>query len=182
MVHKTQERGMVTIADINKTTQECINNANKLFGVDLSKTSIVYNLRGKAAATAGWKNGFDGAYSFKLRYNKEAIVVDTVDFIKNTIPHEVAHLVCAALPHLGKNHDRGWKVICRRLGGHGERCHTLNLTPGRRTKRYVYTATCGTNIEVSSVRHGKIQRRGAVYILRATSGKVNRDCSYKLAA
>jgi predicted SprT family Zn-dependent metalloprotease len=38
-----------------------------------------------------------------------------------TVAHELAHCVCFRNPMLGSNHDRGWKAVCRDMGGDGSR-------------------------------------------------------------
>jgi predicted SprT family Zn-dependent metalloprotease len=38
-----------------------------------------------------------------------------------TVGHELAHCVCFRDPMLGSNHDRGWKSVCRDMGGDGSR-------------------------------------------------------------
>jgi predicted SprT family Zn-dependent metalloprotease len=42
--------------------------------------------------------------------------------LEDTVPHEIAHFVCQ-VKGLGKNHDEGWRKVCRELGGNGITCY-----------------------------------------------------------
>jgi len=162
---------------LKKAGVEFFNDESHFEGFD-----IRFDIHGRSAGQAGYKSQF-GERHYYMRFNQEAIKLDWEQFSKETIPHEVAHIVCYMRPELGHKHNSGWRRVCIDLGGTGDRCHTMQLTPGRRrrTKKFMYTATCGTEIELSSVRHNKI-RRGHSYTLRASGGKLNNSCVFKQVA
>lgn len=145
---------MHTLTEAKQLIKICLETASERFDIDLSSTIIDFSLRGRCTGRASRKNG-----QCKVRFNQEAMALDWNVFI-NTISHEIAHLVCYLRPELGRNHNNGWKRVHRILGGTGKRCHTMNLTPARRTKKYQYITTTGKEVEISSVIHGKIQKRG----------------------
>ena len=61
------------------------------------------------------------------------------EFMRSTIPHEVAHIVaCRALGSRG--HDAAWLAVMFDLGLEGNRCHTYKVE--RRSSK-VYTYNCG---------------------------------------
>lgn len=175
---------------IEEKTQDIINKAEELFNVDLGYVDIRFDIKGRIAGQARWTNVrgkgvVNGiwigptATNLILRYNQEAFVKDWDMMFNDTIPHEVAHLVCAVNPLLGNNHNSDWQAIDLALGGSGETYHKLQLTPGRATKRFIYTATCGTEANLSHVLHTRIQK-GQVRMLRSTRGKINSNCPYKM--
>lgn len=131
----------------------CIEKAEKMFGVNLSATpvQISFNIRGGVAGRASHRYG-----RFSLAYNPEAVVNHTDEMTKDTIPHEVAHLVCFANPKLGRNHDAGWKRVCRMLGGDDSRTHDMVLTPGKAIRRYEYNVN-GEVLVVGPKHHKAIQ-------------------------
>lgn len=148
---------------------ETIDMAERLFNVTLSPT-IRWDLRGQAAGQAGFKG-----LKMYMRFNETALELDPDHLINQTIPHEVAHLVCFMRPDLGKNHNKGWKVVFRMLGGAGDRCHNIPLPKARKMRKFLYGSTCGKQFELSSIRHKKIQQ-GMVYNVRG-GGKI-RDIHY----
>lgn len=123
----------------------------------VTHTEIVYEVRGRVAGQASYRGT-----KYKLDFNREAVLNYNDDMTVDTIPHEVAHLVCFANPRLGRNHDAGWKRVCRELGGDDSRCHDMTLTPGKQVNRYEYyhNATKLT-INVGEKTHRKLQM-GAV--------------------
>lgn len=137
---------------------------------------IDLGLRGKCAGQAWVKyNMFDRSVAeTKLRLNASAFVDNWDEMMKDTIPHELAHLVCYYRPELGSNHDRGWKRVCQMLGGSGDRTHSMALKPAK-GGAYKYVATCGTEMYLSKVIHNRVQA-GQTRILRATKGKINASC------
>lgn len=99
--------------------------------------------------------------------NKLAVAQNVEDFLAETVPHEVAHLVCFARPHLGNAHDEGWQRICKTLGGHADiKFRTEYDLRQRKRVRYVYATPSAGRFEVSDVRHARIQE-GTMYLTRA---------------
>lgn len=134
--------------------KEVLARADEKFGTNLKeKVEILFNLRGMCAGQA--VRYTDGRLA--LRFNLEAMDKNWDHAYNNTIPHEVAHLVCFTKPRLGKNHDRGWQAVDMALGGIGERYHTLDLTPGRKVTKYKYKLASGREVLLGPVRHKRLQ-------------------------
>ena len=151
---------MKTIADFTALVKLCIETAEAKYG-KIGPVEIRCDIRGKTAGYAGWKtNRWTGENSnFFLRFNREAIAKHWDEMVQVTIPHEVAHLVCAAHPELGgRDHNWKWAQIDRSLGGNGERCHNMELTPGRKTSRYVYKDSLGREMTIGPKHHAALQR------------------------
>ena len=151
--------------------------AEKLYGVKISPT-VSFNLRGRVAGWAGCTlcRMTRTASNFRLRFNCELIEGKHFDdMVNNTVPHEIAHLVCYARPDLGSKHDAGWQRVCLALGGDGKRCHTYEVSP--RGGGFTYRATCGTVLTVSRQIHNKIQQ-GQGRVLKKTRGRVDRFCAW----
>ena len=151
--------------------------AEKLYGVKISPT-VSFNLRGRVAGWAGCSlcRVTRTASNFRLRFNCELIEGKHFDdMVNNTVPHEIAHLVCYARKDLGSNHDAGWQRVCLALGGDGKRCHTYEVSP--KGGGFTYRATCGTVITVSRQIHNKIQM-GQGRVLKKTRGRVDRYCAW----
>lgn len=138
--------------------------ARNIYGLDIDvcrKVDIRFDLKGMCAGRAGYvtKNGVRQYY---LRFNIEAIEKDFDMMVKQTIPHEIAHLVAYMVPSLkAKSHNKAWCRIDARLGGTGDRTHDLKLTRARKTKKYIYDMG-EFDLHLSSIRHKRVLE-GKIY-------------------
>ena len=156
-----------------KRIQEVSIKAKALYGVDLSDLNVRFDLRGKAAGQAGQR----GEMRF-IRLNTDMIENDSFNhLIEQTIPHEIAHIVCIMRPMLGYGHNAGWKRVCKTLGGNGETYHTQPVKPARRTRKFVYITSSGRPVQVSLQRHKAIQN-GTRYLFKEDNSKLNSDCKF----
>ena len=164
------------MAAIRSKTQEVLAKAKELYGVDI-KPTISFNLRGRVAGWAGCKFcRVNQQRVYTLRYNRDCVTGNHFEDMRDeTVPHEVAHLVCYARPELGRKHDAGWRRICLELGGNGNTRHDYAVTYAH--GGWDYIATCGTKVAVSNIIHQRIQA-GQGRVLRKTGGKVNRWCRF----
>jgi predicted SprT family Zn-dependent metalloprotease len=178
----TQQR----IQEVQAKVAQLIARAEELYKIKLPQVPIRFDLKGRAAGIAGYmRNRWTGENSgFYLRFNIEQMRSDTdwPHIINDTVPHEVAHTVCQAFPRLGKNHDAGWKRVCKALGGNGSRTYSAEDAPEAAARRapFVYISTSGAQVNVTPIIHRKIQG-GKVYIARQ-GGKLTRECQFSLAS
>lgn len=158
---------MRTTEDFTKLVKLCIAAAESRWGT-IGDVRISYNLKGRAAGQACCRRTVYGqAYDLELRFNREAMQLDWVHMVKDTIPHEVAHLVAFAKPELGaKNHNPQWRRIARALGSTGERCHSMKLTGGRTRTRYRYVLDNGHEVVAGPKHHKQIQMHGRLAGIR----------------
>jgi len=149
---------------------ELFKKALELYGVDLSSTKVVYANMGKSTAGQAIKSSTG---VLQLRFNTQ---VPQSFLDSDTIPHEVAHLVCYQRPELGKGHDAGWVAVCKALGGTGERTFSgLDLRPVRVNKTWLYSASEGSTVVLSTIRHNKLQRDKVLAYVFKIKGKVTKD-------
>jgi SprT protein len=154
---------MRSTQDFTAEVRKCLEHAERLYG-KLPQLQIRYDLRGKAIGKAGRKNGV-----WYLRFNREAIEKHWDDMVKDTIPHEVAHIVCFVHTHLGgSNHNAVWQRVAISLGSTGKRCHSLEVSNARAVKRFIYRTPLGVEVALASIRHNKVQRGQARYRLKKT--------------
>lgn len=163
---QTQTAMQDRVRQIVEKCNEVIARAQSQFQIDLSKVQVRFDLRGRAAGQATRINGV-----YSVRFNRDMLTRDAFDHVlNNTVPHEFAHIVCFMVPSLGRNHDRGWESVCRRLGGEPKRCHTEKVVYGKGTT-YEYTTSTGHDVRISQQIHNRIQS-GASYGFRG-KGKVD---------
>ncbi len=150
--------------------QEVRELAESLYDIDLSKLTLSCDLRGHAAGQARWNRRTGESL---VRLNLEAYSLDPKDTLGDTIPHEIAHIVCG-MNGTDRAHGHPWRDACRRLGGHGGRTHSLDLTPTRTSRRFLYRSPCGREIELKSGRHNKLQRGKVKCYTFSVSGRFYR--------
>ena len=159
---------MHTTNDFTQLVKLCLAIAEEKYGA-LGPVAIRYDLRGRAAGMACCKiSRLTGeASDLALRFNREAMQLDWDHMVRETIPHEIAHLVAYAKPELGaKNHNAQWRRISQTLGCKGERCHKIQLTPARRVTRYKYRTDSGREVLAGPKHHKMIQMHGKLAGLR----------------
>lgn len=140
--------------------------------VTADKIQITCDIKGRCVGRAGYSSR-GGFRSYYLKFNAEAIAKYTDEMVDTTIAHEIAHIICYIRPALGRNHDAGWKKVCRSLGGDDARTHTMKLSPGKTITRHKYNVN-GKVIEVSAKRHKQILR-GAKIVMRACGTRITHE-------
>ena len=150
-------------------------NATALFGSDMSQVSIRFDLKGRAAGMACRRGA-----QYYMRFNRDMLTREAFDHVlNNTVPHEIAHIVCMMNPRFGSGHNSGWARVCAQLGGNAQRCHKEDVVYGKGAT-YEYTTAAGHTHRFSQVIHGKIQAGLATYNLRGGKGKIDRTCVYAI--
>ena len=143
-------------------------------GQKVPQIDIRFDLRGRCAGIAGYKG-----WNYFMRFNKDMMVNQAWDHLfMDTVPHELAHIICFA-----NGSDRGhgvfWKRTCKELGGTGERYHSEAVIYAK-GRTFVYTTSTGATVNLSEIKHRKIQQ-GAYYLFKDRSkGRLDRACSYSV--
>lgn len=141
------------------------------YGLDLSKVTIRFDLKGRAAGQAGRVGN-----QYYMRFNHDMLGREAFDHVlNNTVPHEIAHIVCFMNPSLGSNHNHGWARVCMSLGGTGAKFHKEEVVYGKGST-YEYTTTQGFQVRCSQQLHSRIQS-GTTYTYRG-KGKVDKACAF----
>ena len=142
-------------------------------GQRLPDIQVRFDLRGRCAGWAGHRGG-----RYFMRFNTDMMQNAAWDhLIGDTVPHELAHVICFFLG-TDRGHGSAWARMCRSLGGTGQRCHSEAVTYAK-GDTYVYTTSTGRTINLSSIKHKKIQQ-GTTYTGRNGLGRIDRSCSYSL--
>lgn len=169
------------IREINNKIQEVKDIALAKYGIDLSAMPVLYNLRGRTTAgQARMKN-----WQVSIRLNSDMLMSPDEkvyrDMVDDTIPHEIAHILCYKNRQLGWGHDQGWKDVCRALGGNGKRTHDISDQPLAKGLTYMYTGSNGKRMSFSEKRHLKIQN-GGWFRMRPKHGgdRFDKYCGYTI--
>lgn len=152
-------------------TRECQALARKLFPAFILKDEelpIVFTLSGRSAGMAKRRGNI-----YNIEFNVEAIYKDREEMLNNTIPHEMAHIVDMFIHGGSSSHGPRWKAIAHSLGCDLQRTHSIPLTKARRTKRYQYIASCGSEVEIGTRHHRMVQHGGKLQV-KKTGGFISK--------
>ena len=131
-----------------KKNKEYIDKVNSIFKMNLPYPTIRCDITGRNGGTAN-------SGRWEVNYNKHFLSNHTEHFLKQTVGHEVAHLVASRLG--GRHHDNIWKSVMRRLGLTPDRCHSYDITalPGYKDNKITMVCDCQEH-HVSSILRNKI--------------------------
>lgn len=142
-------------------TKKYIDIANKTLSIKLPYPEVEFSLRG---TTAGLAYSFQNKLNFNLSIAKE----NKKEFLDQTVPHEVAHIVADNFFKRRCHHDASWRGIMLNVYGKApERCHSYEVEhlKARKTKKFLYHCSCPSNVKVGLKVHSNI-----------SSGKKNYRC------
>ena len=131
--------------------------AQEFYSIKLPEASIDFSLRGRCAGQAIIEQ--TGATC--LRINLQLLRENLEDYLVQTIPHEVSHLVVnwqARKKRLKpRPHGTEWQAIMRDCFGlEAIRCHSYKTTPARVVPRpFLYACSCREH-RLTSIMHNKI--------------------------
>ncbi len=145
---------------LNQRIEHCYLQAEAFFKRSFSRPTVSFKLRGQKAGVAHLTENL-------LRFNPQLYQANHADFLKQTVAHEVAHLIAHQMfgPQI-QAHGQEWQLIMRgvyALAPH--RCHNYAVT--RRTAtRYVYRCQCPEqDFAFSAQRHSQVSK-GRRYLCR----------------
>jgi len=131
--------------------------ARDFYALKLPEASIDFSLRGRCAGQAIVER--KGATC--LRINLQLLRENRDDYLSQTIPHEVSHLVVnwqARKKRLKpRPHGIEWQSVMRDCFGlEAKRCHSYQTTPARVVPRpFLYACRCREHL-LTSIMHNKI--------------------------
>lgn len=137
--------------------------AREFYGIRLPEAEIDFSLRGRCAGQAKVGRG-----STLLRINLTLLTENLADFLAQTIPHEVAHLVVnwQARNKRGRPRPHGpeWQRVMQCCYGlQPVRCHTYATTPARFVPRnYLYRCSCREH-RLTGITHKRISQHGQAW-------------------
>jgi len=145
---------------VRTRVEECFQIAERAYNRTIKRPSVIFKKRGNAAGTANYGR-------WELNFNMVLLNENVEHFVKQTVAHEVAHLVDQAVyethSHVyGKRspHGRNWKKVMMVLGVPAERCHSYDVSNAavsrRKSPTYTYHCTgCKRDLQMGAIRHKK---------------------------
>lgn len=149
-------------SEVYERVDHFVSMGNIALGLDMEGPHVRFDKKGRAAGTAYYS-------AHELNFNAQLLLDNWDEFMNQTIPHEVAHL----LKHTKYGTERGngmnshhgyyWQHVMKLLGADPKRCHSMDTSkvrqaPAHKTK-YIYVCpSCKTEMVISKVRHNKMLR------------------------
>ena len=134
--------------------------ARDCYAIDLPEAQSDFSLRGRCAGQAK----VDHSGTTSLRSNLNLLSETLTDFLAQTIPHEVSHLVinwqARGKKQRPRPHGLEWQLVMQNCYGlQPVRCHTYLTSPARCIPRnFVYRCNCREH-RLTSIMHKKLSRR-----------------------
>ena len=146
---------------LNQRIEACYQLAEAFFKRPFKRPNVSLTLRGQSAGMAHLQEN-------KLRFNPQLYRNNTEDFLRQTVAHEVAHLVAHQM--FGSRiqpHGEEWQLIMRgvyELPPH--RCHSYEVER-RKVNRFIYRCSCvDGEFPFSAQRHALVAKGRRYYCRR----------------
>jgi len=142
------------VQQAKQTTQALLQRAGDYFGVKLPAVDIRFDLRGKAAGMVRFSNTNIPI----IRYNRAMLEKHRDNFLRQTVPHEVSHVVVATLyRHRAAPHGAEWQSVMAFFGAEPRRCHQFPVDneSARRLALFSYKCACREH-QLTTIRHNRI--------------------------
>ncbi|MHB8622807.1 MAG: SprT-like domain-containing protein [Sulfuricaulis sp.] len=145
---------------LHTTFEMSFRRAEIYFQRRFERPHLALNLRGMAAAVAYPTNN-------AVRINRRLLEQNVEDFLLNTVPHEVSHLIVYHMHgRYAAPHGTEWASIMREVFElKPVRCHGYNVQPNM-SVAYRYLCGCATGHSFSTRRHNSAQRGRRYYCRR----------------
>lgn len=156
-----------TIDELQRTalarTKALLEQAVHHFGRPVPEVKINFDLKGQAAGMVR----FPALGEAQIRYNALLLNENAEDFLKRTVPHEVAHVI--ARVYYSRNirpHGTEWQSIMHFFGADASRCHSYDTQRAstRKLQQFRYACDCTEHL-LTSIRH-KRSLAGQLYRCR----------------
>lgn len=143
-----------------QAVRKCQDKVRQHYQLDLPDAEIDFSLRGRCAGQAQ----LSAAGQARLRINLQLLKENLDDFLHQTIPHEIAHLVVLwqnrKTRKRPKPHGPEWQRVmqdCFELMP--TRCHSYQTTPARVVPRsYTYRCNCQQHM-LTSIMHKRLTKK-----------------------
>lgn len=145
---------------LHARVEACYQRAEAHFNRRFSRPEVNFRLRGQKAGVAHLDENL-------LRFNPTLYAQNHEDFLRQTVPHEVAHLIAHAL--FGRRirpHGSEWQSIMREVFAlQPLRCHSYAIQR-RAVARFVYHCACPQQDFAFSAQRHRLVVRGTRYYCR----------------
>ena len=125
---------------------------------------VNYELRGIKAGVAYLQKN-------EIKFNRTLLLENADEFIRQVVPHELAHLIVYQMFGRVKPHGREWQLVMNEIFNlPADTCHQFDIK-NVQGKNFEYRCACQTHF-LSTRRHNRIVREKIEYLCRKCKGKL----------
>ncbi|TCP93316.1 SprT protein [Cricetibacter osteomyelitidis] len=147
----------------------CLQLAEQHFCRKFSMPEICYDLRGTKAGVAYLQKNL-------IKLNRTLLQENPNEFIHQTVPHELAHLIVYQVFGRVKPHGQEWQAVMTKIFNlPADTCHQFDVESVQ-GQTFSYRCQCQIH-QLSIRRHNKIQRESAVYFCRKCKAPLKYELS-----
>lgn len=112
-------------------------------------------------------------HSNRIEFSTQLLIENTEQFMKSTVPHEVAHIITKILhPNTKQHHGPEWKNVMRELGAEPKTYHSYDISSCvKEVKTYRYSCACEEFHYLTKRRHTKAQT-GFEYLCKKSGSRI----------
>ena len=107
----------------------------------------------------------------KIKINRTLLLENADEFIRQVVPHELAHLIVYQIFGRVKPHGKEWQLVMNEIFKlPADTCHQFDIK-NVQGKNFEYRCACQTHF-LSTRRHNRIVREKIEYLCRKCKGKL----------
>lgn len=150
---------------VQRRLSTCLQQTEQFFDRTFVMPSVSYDVRGVKAGVAYLQQNV-------IKFNRTLLLENPEEFIRQVVPHELAHLIVYQVFGRVKPHGKEWKAVMEQVFQLSpEICHQFDVESVQ-GKTFLYRCDCQQH-HLSIRRHNRIQRESAVYLCRKCKSQLN---------
>ncbi|OOF58789.1 SprT family zinc-dependent metalloprotease [Rodentibacter myodis] len=149
---------------VQRKLTESLRLATAYFKREFVMPTVSYDLRGTKAGVAYLQKN-------EIKFNRTLLLENSTEFIRQVVPHELAHLIIYQVFGRVKPHGVEWKALMNQVFHlPAETCHQFDVQ-NVQGKTFEYRCHCQTHL-LSIRRHNRILKEKVEYLCRKCKGKL----------
>lgn len=149
---------------VQRKLAESLRLAEMYFKREFPMPMVSYDLRGMKAGVAYLQKN-------EIKFNRTLLEENSEEFVRQVVPHELAHLIVYQVFGRVKPHGKEWQAVMNGLFQlPADTCHQFDVQ-NVQGKTFEYRCDCQMHL-LSIRRHNRILKEGVEYLCRKCKGKL----------
>lgn len=149
---------------VQRKLNQSLQLAEAYFKRKFTMPEVNYELRGIKAGVAYLQKN-------EIKFNRTLLLENADEFIRQVVPHELAHLIVYQMFGRVKPHGKEWQLVMNEIFNlPADTCHQFDIK-NVQGETFEYSCACQTHF-LSTRRHNRIVREKIEYLCRKCKGKL----------
>lgn len=149
---------------IQRRLRQCLQQSEQFFHRTFPMPDISYDVRGVKAGVAYLQQNC-------IKLNRTLLLENPEEFIRQVVPHELAHLIVYQVFGRVKPHGKEWQAVMTELFGlPADTCHQFDVQ-NVRGKTFAYRCDCRQHL-LSARRHHNVQQKKMLYLCKTCRARL----------